>query len=789
MRKILAIDDNADNLVVYKAILKPQYSGCNIITCQSGKKGIKIAEEKQPDVILLDILMPDLDGFATCEKLKNNSLTKHIPIILITAMRGDNKSRIKGLQIGADAFISKPIEEDELVAQINVMLRIKDAEDELREKNKDLEVDVKQKISELETSQRTLNNLLNNLPGFAYQCLNNRDWSMTYISDGCKEITGYSPDDFISKNTITFNDIIHPDYREKLWNKWQVTLTQKSTFQAEYPIINAKGETKWIWEQGSGVFKGDNLIYIEGFITDITQRKISEDKFRKIFDQSPIGIALVDSHSSQIIQVNDKYCQILERSENELTQSNWQNMTHPDDIQQDLYQMDLLNTGKINGFSIEKRLLKSNGEYIWVILTTTRINILSSDTPCHLAMIKDITERKNLTQSLISAKENAEESDRLKSVFLATMSHELRTPLNAVIGFSELIEKDLPIDEITYFSEIINTSGKHLLGIIEDIFDISLIETGDLKIHREPLNLLALLDDIHQVIKNEQTLQNKENINLIFNNQIGSLDLVLFSDQKRIKQILLNLLKNALKFTNKGTVEFGCIIIEMDKKPFVKFFVKDTGIGVPKEKRDFIFEVFRQADDSHSRIYGGTGLGLTISKKLTNLMGGEIWLEPGIDQGTNFYFTIPTHINSKEKEVKKDAQDSYNLKGKIVLIAEDDKVSFSFLNIFLSSKGMKCIWVKDGQEAVEYCKGNDKIDILLMDIHMPNMNGYIATDIIKKIRPNLPIIAQTAYAIAGDEKMIRDAGCDFYVSKPINKEDLLSKMNHSINKLNTAINL
>ena len=515
MRKILAIDDNADNLVVYKAILRPKYSGCDILTCQSAQEGIKLAEISQPDVILLDIIMPGLDGFSACKQLKSNQLTKHIPIILITAIRGDNKSRIKGLEIGADAFLSKPIEENELIAQINVMLRIKDAEDELREKNKDLEVNVKQKISELETSQRTLNNLLNNLPGFAYQCLNNRDWSMTYISDGCKKITGYSPNDFISKKKITFNDIIHPDYREKLWNKWQETLTQKSTFQAEYPIIDAKGETKWIWEQGSGVFQNDNLLYIEGFITDIS-------------------------------------------------------------------------------------------------------------------------ERKELTQSLIKAKDIAEESDRLKSVFLATMSHELRTPLNAVIGFSDLIQQDLPLEDILHFSEIISMSGKHLLGVIEDVFDISLIETGDIKIEVKPLSTAILLDEVHEIIKNEQVLQEKEHLELILDDSLEDSEAILFSDQKRIKQILINLLKNALKFTNEGSVKFGCFL-HQEEQQFIKFFVKDSGIGIPQKAQKLIFEIFRQADDSHTRIYGGTGLGLTICKKLTKLMGGNIWIESEEGNGALHY--------------------------------------------------------------------------------------------------------------------------------------------------------
>jgi PAS domain S-box-containing protein len=436
--------------------------------------------------------------------------------------------------------------------------RMQTSLEENEEKNRGLEIDVKQKIYELEASQRTMNNLLNNLPGFAYQCLNDKDWTMQYISQGCKKITGYSPDDFTTNNTITFNEIIHPDYQEHLWNTWQKKLNLKTVFQEEYPITNANGDTKWIWEQGSGVFQNDKLLYIEGFIEDITQRKTSEDKFKNIFNQSPIGIALVNSITGKIFQVNSKYCQILGLPEKEITQLTWQSLTHPDDIQKDLDQMAKLNAGETNGFAIEKRLKQPDGSFVWVTLTTAKIDILNSEAACHLSMLTDISERKQLTQSLINAKETAEESDRLKSVFLATMSHELRTPLNAVIGFSGLIKADLPLEDILHFSEIISMSGKHLLGVIEDVFDISLIETGDIKIETAPLSITTLLNEVHEIIKNEQVLQNKEHLDLILNNSLENQDTILFSDQKRIKQNLINLLKNALKFTKEGRITFGC---------------------------------------------------------------------------------------------------------------------------------------------------------------------------------------------------------------------------------------
>ena len=662
MRKILAIDDNKDNLVVYQAILKRYYSTCTIITCQSGSEGIEMAIKEQPDTILLDIIMPGMDGFETCQRLKKEIKTKHIPIILITAMRGDKKSKIKGLQIGADAFLSKPIEEEELIAQLNVMLRIKDAEDELRKENKILGIGIENKIKELEETNRKMETLLNNLPGFVYTCANDRDWKMEYISEGCTNISGYTPVDFIKNSKINFNQIILPEYRDLLWNKWQEALGRRGVFEEEYPIRNKNGKIHWVWERGCGIFDGNRLVSLEGFITDITQRK-------------------------------------------------------------------------------------------------------------------------KLTEELILAKEDAEKSDKIKSTFLASMSHELRTPLNAVIGFSELIHKDSNIEDILNFNAIINKSGNNLLALIEDLFDISLIETGDINIEHERFSIEETLDEVHSIITSEQTNLGKEELQLKRNIKLQNTDLILNSDQNRIKQVLLNLLKNALKFTKSGSVEFGCEEIIQNQIPMIKFHVTDSGIGIPLDKQELIFEVFRQVDESQTRIYGGTGLGLTICKRLINLLGGEIWVNSEEGKGASFYFTIPINMDdAKQNSTDEFTQPKLSLKGKKILIAEDDISSYSYLLELLRKEGVDCIRAKNGKEAVEYCKTNMKVDLVLMDINMPIMNGYEATEQIKKISPELPIIAQTAYAMAGDQEKILSAGCDLYLSKPIGKQKLLEAINKCLNK-------
>lgn len=497
----------------------------------------------------------------------------------------------------------------------------------------------------------------------------------------------------------------------------------------------------------------------------------NEERYRSLIENSHDGIFLF--YNNRFEFVNQRFEQIMEYSSVEINDINFNTMIAPE-CQEFIYK-------RINEKNKEK--LSSKFEFTGISKSGKKLPLEVSvnyipykEGFASQGIIRDISQTKKHETELIEAKENAEESDRLKSVFLATMSHELRTPLNAVIGFSDLIQPDLPLDEILHFSEIISMSGKHLLGVIEDVFDISLIETGDIKIETEPLSISTVLDEVHEIVKNEQVLQNKEHLDLIPDNTLENLDSILFSDQKRIKQILINLLKNALKFTNKGSVTFGCTWHEENQEKFILFYVKDSGIGIPQNMQKQIFEVFRQGDESHTRIFGGTGLGLTICKKLTNLMGGDIWVESEEGHGANFYFTIPFTDKSEASLDSSSIEPALNFTNKTVLIAEDDETCFAFLEALLSPKGMNCVWVNDGDEALAYCQENNQIDLLLMDINMPKMNGYIATEQIKKIRPEIPIIAQTAFAIEGDKEKILAAGCDYYISKPINKNDLFNKI-------------
>ena len=526
--------------------------------------------------------------------------------------------------------------------------------------------------------------------------------------------------------------------------------------------------------------------YIDGVINDITERKKaevslreSEEKHRTILKTASDGFWLVDVNG-HLIEVNDSYSRMSGYSEEELLQmsiSDLEVLESKDEIIQRIKKII-----KVGEARFETKHLRKDGSHFDV---EASVQYQNTDGGRFVCFMHDITERKIADQKLLNALEKAKESDRLKSAFLATMSHELRTPLNAIIGFSDIINKDVPLEDILKFNETINTSGIHLLHIVEDIFDITLIEEGQLNIIKEKVQLSSLMNNILEVMKLEQGKTNKVHLdfNLIVPNE--GKDLVIHTDGSKLKQILINLLKNALKFTHQGYVHYGFEIETIKNKTNLKFFIEDTGIGIPKDKWEIIFDHFRQVEETHTKTFGGAGIGLSIAKKLTKLLSGDIWLNSELGKGSTFYFTIPLEESDmasikiqpkKEISGKSATIKQINEKDKTILVVEDDENSFEFLKVILEKSGANTLWSKNGEEAIEQCKQNPKIDLVLMDINMPIMNGYEATREIKKLRPNLPIIAQTAYAMAGDQEKSLEAGCDDYITKPIKQEVLITKI-------------
>lgn len=377
---------------------------------------------------------------------------------------------------------------------------------------------------------------------------------------------------------------------------------------------------------------------------------------------------------------------------------------------------------------------------------------------------------------LKESKEKAEESDRLKSAFLANMSHEIRTPMNAILGFSEMLTKpNYTEEDKKEFSSLISSNANNLLNLINDIIDIAKIEAGQIKVNYEITSLNKIFGELNATFQREKLQRGKFKVDLRVKFPTIS-EFNIITDPLRLKQVLTNLIGNALKFTDSGYIEFGFNIMEDNN---IRFYVQDSGIGITPEKQSIIFDRFRQADDSHTRRYGGTGLGLAIVKHLIELLGGTIWVESTPGKGSTFYFTHPYHssmsMNTESMNIKK-AMPINNWQNKIILITEDEENNFKLLKAILAPSKARLIWAKNGKEAVEICKTNPLIDLVLMDLKMPEMTGYEATEIIKRFRKKLPIIAQTAYAMADERTKTREAGFDDFITKPINSDELLTKI-------------
>jgi signal transduction histidine kinase/CheY-like chemotaxis protein len=376
--------------------------------------------------------------------------------------------------------------------------------------------------------------------------------------------------------------------------------------------------------------------------------------------------------------------------------------------------------------------------------------------------------------ALIDAKKKAEESDRLKTAFLSNMSHEIRTPMNAILGFSNLLSHpDISEPEKQEFVNLIRINGKNLMTLVEDIIDISKIESGQLHVKNGPCQLHHLLMDVYESFFDDIQRRGIYNLKLYLKEGITDESLMILTDAHRLKQILVNLVGNAIKFTERGYVEFG---YKASEDSLLHFYVKDTGIGLPKGKEHEIFNRFSKFSDDKQRLYGGTGIGLSIAKHLVELMGGEIGVVSKPMDGTTFHFSLPYHRIGVRVPNMPDFdrnRKNYNWEGKTFLVAEDEEDNFRYIEVALALSNASLIWARDGKEAVEIFRKVGNIDLVLMDIKMPFMDGYSATQEIKKLSNSVPVIAQTAYAMSEEREKSFAAGCDDYIAKPIGYDDLL----------------
>ncbi len=515
--------------------------------------------------------------------------------------------------------------------------------------------------------------------------------------------------------------------------------------------------------------EGKDILY--AIIHDVTERILAEHQLHKlsvVVEQSPAIVVITDPDGN-IEYVNPMFVEVTGYSAEEARGQNPRILKSglmSKKVYEELWQT-ILSGGVWSG---ELQNKKKNGEFYWDQAVISAIRNKENVITNFVAVKVDITEQKKIFAELTAAKEKAEESDRLKSAFLANISHEIRTPMNGILGFAQLLkEPHLTGEEETEYIDLIQKSGERMLNLINNLINISRIEAGETMLQQSETPVNELMRDLYAFFKPEI---DKKGLRLNLKTGLPDNDSVIETDSGKLIQILTNLIQNALKFTSSGEIDFGY----NRSNSTLEFYVIDTGIGIAADMKEKIFDRFHQVDNTLTRTQEGSGLGLSISQAYVEMLGGTIRIESREGWGSEFYFTLPyrpTFLQQKPIPSPVNQKPIITAPFITILIAEDDAVSSLLLKKNLTDENINTLFAVNGKEAVEMVQQHQEINIVLMDIRMPVMNGFDTTRVIKELRPDLPVIVQTAFTSKDEKDKSHEAGCDGYITKPINKVELL----------------
>lgn len=604
---------------------------------------------------------------------------------------------------------------------------------------------------------------------------------ITFWNPRAETIFGWKEEEVLGR--MLSDTIIPPSFREAHKHGMHHFLaTGESTVlnkQLELTAINRKGEELPIELSIVPIANGDSLFFCS-FIRDITERKLTEqglraneEKYRSIITNMNLGLLEVDT-DERIQFINNSFCEMSGYMADELIGRKASELfVRSENAEIMESKNDLRKKGMSDAYEIAVK--NKRGELKWWLISGAPRFDDKGQLIGSIGIHLDITQQKNLEYELIEAREQAEQSARSQEMFLANMSHEIRTPLNAIMGMSRELQKTSLNQQQKSYLEAVNSAGEQLLVVINDILDISKIQAGKLHIENIGFRLREIGDRVMQVMSHRAE---EKGISLVCTTD-ARVHPVLIGDPYRLNQVLLNLISNGIKFTEKGTVEVICKVEEdSNSGQRISFTVKDTGIGMDKEFTQRIFENFSQEDRSVARRFGGTGLGMAISKQLVTLMNGDIKVESEKGEGTKVYFWLPFRKGS-EMEIAPKVQaptDNRILNGKKILLAEDNEMNRLVATTVLQPYGTIIEEVINGQEAVEAIRTGD-YDLILMDVQMPIMDGLEATRRIRQdLQHDIPIIALTANAIKGENEICFAAGMNDYLTKPFKEEDLVALM-------------
>lgn len=634
--------------------------------------------------------------------------------------------------------------------------------------------------------------IIHNIPGVVYRCAMDGAWTMQFISNAVENLTGFPAETFINNQTHSYASLIHPEDMAYVERVIQEATLEKRPFEVEYRVMHASGEIRWVFNQGRGVdFHHDQPRWLDGVMIDNSARKgvefalqeahdaLSESQARLqgILDNTSAAIYLKDLEGRYLL-VNTPFCTISGVTEAEALGKTDVDL-FPPQIARRFQESDREIIESRRSMQTEDRVEQAAGVRHYV---TAKFPLM--DDNGNLMAIggvsTDITRIKRIEDALRQAKQEAEAANRAKSRFLATMSHDIRSPLNAVLGMGELLaETDLNEKQRKYLVSM-HRASEFLLALINDILDLSKIESGQLELEQMEMDVDDL---IHSTLEIFSLQAQEKGLKLTCRLDAQATPWVI-GDRGRLRQVLVNLINNAIKFTQRGSVS---VMVHQQVQNTYQFCVSDTGIGIPKERLKAVFDPFIQADSATTRRYGGTGLGLAICQQLVALMGGNIWVESEVGKGCQFYFTacLPAATNATERtsQRSKEAvwcssiQKKTPAEGLSILLADDAEDARMVIQSFLKSTPHRLALAETGKEALEKFQEGD-YDLILMDVEMPVMDGLSATrgirawEAVEGSDP-VPIVALTGHSIQEKKQEALEAGYNFFLTKPIRKKRLL----------------
>lgn len=623
----------------------------------------------------------------------------------------------------------------------------------------------------IEESERKYRTFIEQFQGIAF--LANSNYTFDFFEGNVKGITGYEEKEFIEEK-VFFKDLIHPDDTISLSASVRNFITSEKIATArEYRIISKNGQVHWILETVSKVFK-DNKPSVYGTIQDVSKLKLAEARLKESQRMAKVGSYDWDIVNRKAIWSEELYNILGLPNTYQPSIIDFEKIVHPDDRSWLMSSENIIATLQQPSYEFQYKIIDQSTGKIKHVQVWGKTDFNEKNEPIRVqGTFQDITSSKKIEIELKNAIKKAKEADRLKSAFLANMSHEIRTPMNAIMGFLSIIkDNNLEHNEQRQYINIVEESGERLLNTINDIIEISKIEAGVDVYNPDTKDFITVGSYFCKFFKLEAE---SKGINLTFENGLGKDEFFITTDFNKLESIISNLLKNAIKFTEHGEVKFG---VEQ-KGGKLLFFVSDTGIGIPSDRLDAIFDRFVQANLSISRGHEGSGLGLSICKAYCKMLNGEIWVESQEKVGSTFFFTIEPEMSTSQPEKQENKEIKMNAENgtPTILIAEDDDASFQLIEMSLRDQKFNIIRAFNGIEVLELMASNNDIAAILMDLKMPKLNGFEATKEIRKMySKEIPIIAQTAYAMHGDSEKALAAGCNDYITKPTTKATLINAL-------------